>query len=518
MPHGSSASGEGRSGCASDGCRRFALADGCCLLHSESEKSCNLFRVEVERILRTTPAGTGIDFRSCVFPRDWGNWRELLGNGEFHVPVTFSNAHFKGREDFSKVVFHRGVDFSTAVFEEPALFSAATFKVQALFDATRFMQGGVMHLCRFHCTPSFRAAHVQGEDLLFFGLGENRVFFQGADLRALDVGAKARIRLDGVDIGRTLLSGSTPGTLLIENALWAQSRKLLVGTRRCLYDEQALADALCPWHRLRAAFGRLVRRLRQRMKAGARIHSVRGTPISSKGGNEPPPQGSDRRSRLEWSATSVAEAWRDLHAVEKMYLALASQAQTVGDHTMASDFLFGAHETLRIGDCLRRKPLRKRRALERGDQLPWWRRRIGTYWSVLRRRMVRDQDRVVANCLASWWRRWVWSTSAWYRNLGAYGESPAYTLLVLITLWLLLGIGMHVAGTATGHANGVCAALLQSAEALLLRQPTQLLGDEKAHEVIRILFLIGNILGPVQITLLVVSLRRRLRRGEHDFD
>lgn len=156
-----------------------------CILHSkEANKDRGTFYERVGEKLRARD----YNFAGAVFPGD------LDFSGKEFVNANFREAEFRGRADFSGAVLGGATNFFLAKFREAAVFSRARLDGEARFSSvefggaayfTRAVFGGsaVFFKARFGAEASFLEAEFHGPAHFVRGKFSGRTDFAGAEFR-----------------------------------------------------------------------------------------------------------------------------------------------------------------------------------------------------------------------------------------------------------------------------------------------------------------------------------------------
>jgi uncharacterized protein YjbI with pentapeptide repeats len=125
-----------------------------CVLHfPRGDKDLAAFEEAIEEKLKDKK----FDFRSVYFPGKQ-SLASFLPNASFEGTVGFSSATFEGVADFSGVTFKEKADFSEVTFKEKADFSGVTFeRDRATFEREAYFFGAT-----FEAEADFGGAHFKG--------------------------------------------------------------------------------------------------------------------------------------------------------------------------------------------------------------------------------------------------------------------------------------------------------------------------------------------------------------------
>ena len=137
----------------------------CCILHSTGkDKDPKLFRDRINGKL----AKQDLDFSGTFFPSAIGfsglvlrdaNFREC----EFGSEADFSNATFEGEAVFVQATFKRAADFRKTTFEDTTFFGGATFEGVAKFGGAIFARRALFSGAAFREMVWFRVCRFGGE-------------------------------------------------------------------------------------------------------------------------------------------------------------------------------------------------------------------------------------------------------------------------------------------------------------------------------------------------------------------
>jgi len=128
------------------------IKDELCVLHSGNTKDVASFVSKVEEKKRRRD----FNFRGTIFPTQV--------SFEYTEAADFSEAIFKEKASFVKAVFKTGVTFAHAKFRSEADFTLAVFQGDARFDATEFESQTTFSRAKFHLEASFYETKLHDTD------------------------------------------------------------------------------------------------------------------------------------------------------------------------------------------------------------------------------------------------------------------------------------------------------------------------------------------------------------------
>lgn len=462
-----------------------------CLMHSrDPDKDKALFREEIDAILNGTSthhrAKDMFDFTRFVFPE-----------------ANFSGARFTRAADFREATFTQDADFRGATFTQAAKFFGATFTGAAHFFGAKFKGQVSFEACRFRAGVDFQRARFGDEaDFVETEFGGNELFEYYSPLKTADFKGAATF-FEAIFGGKVYFAANRfAGPVDFARAHFADagifsSRSLAPGRRpeaATAGEEQAarltgepsrsetLADGVPPAATRRAevpgseeappeicfedVFLDRPERFRFENFSLERTTFV-GTNLRQMRFHNPRWPRKGRRVALY---DELRPNPADPEMVRLLYRDLKANLEDARDWVAAGEFYYAEME-------LRRKA-------PRSGKDPW-----------------------------RWLRRYF-SPYTLYWLAGGYGERPLRVLLFFGFLVLLFAALFHqqafLLDTTTGLNPPTWTACLgHSLRALTLQRTFYIQPDSDwAHR----LTLLASIIGPVQLGLLAIALRRRFRR------
>jgi len=194
-----------------------------CVLHSPT-KDKNL--TEFEDAIKEKLNDKDFDFRGIYFPGNQ-SFASLLPDSTFEGEADFSSTTFEGEADFSSTIFKGEANFTLAIFKEHANFSSATFERDAKFRVAKFKAlrvfkepAGTVKIFKREAATFSSAAFV-GNANFYNAIFERQANFDGATFQDVNfagtVFSSAKFE-NAVFRHNVTFTGATLGTTADSNA------------------------------------------------------------------------------------------------------------------------------------------------------------------------------------------------------------------------------------------------------------------------------------------------------------
>src|SRR5215218_4009381 len=450
-----------------------------CVLHLPSEdKNLDLFQQEVRNKLLSKKLNfAGVYFPSKAnFRKDTFEEEANFSHAVFKEEADFREATFEGEANFRKAIFEKEANFRKAIFEEEANFRKATFKGSVEFAEPERKKPEDSSKYSFNKRANFSMANFEKQAVFVgprtFNTQQVQTTFRDALIEKPEV-----FSLDRVQLRPSWFIDTNVREFRFTSVGW---RGLLDGPPGSIKDEiEAIKE--------------------RRIKA-------RRDKKEDEDGDE------DRQLIYSYPPDVLARAYREL----------AANAEENRDFPTANEFHYWSMEAGRKESWeskkeawrkLRSRLSRIRRQLGSVAILPWT-------WRSLRRslREARRKPRSRLSRIRRRLRRSLIPTLYWL--LSGYGERPRRAFWILVAMWLAFAALYFLLANSAPFwvfsASDIWQGIDYARQAVVysLSALARLNPEPKPEELgwFQTLVTVEGIIGPLQIGLLLLAVRRKVMR------